>query len=73
MENEEKISLAGIVGSLVISLFFLDSGGWRSYLLWFALPVSIVSLTAVFLSVPSTPSQVAKIVEKELAEDREND
>ena len=58
-------SLAGIVGSIVISLFFSDTGGWRSYLLWFALPVSIVSLIAIFFSVPSTPPQETKTSGKE--------
>jgi len=48
-------SLAGILGSLVISLFFSDMGGWRSYLFWFALPVSLVSLAAVYFGVPSAP------------------
>ena len=35
--------LGGIVGSLVISFFFASVGaeGWRSFLLWFALPVSL--------------------------------
>ena len=37
-------SLAGIIGSLLISLFFSGMGGWRSYLLWFALPISLMSL-----------------------------
>lgn len=58
-------SLAGIAGSIVIGLFFSDTGGWRSYLLWFALPVSIVSLAAVFFSVPSTRPQEAKTIGKE--------
>jgi predicted MFS family arabinose efflux permease len=57
-------SLAGIIGSIVIALFFSE-GGWRSYLLWFALPVSLVSLAAVFFSVPSTPPQETKTVGKE--------
>jgi predicted MFS family arabinose efflux permease len=50
-------SLAGIVGSLVINLFFSSTGDWRSYLLWFALPISIVSLAAVFFGVPSAPQK----------------
>lgn len=50
-------SLAGIISSLVISLFFSDTGGWRSYLLWFALPISIISFAAVFFGVPSAPQK----------------
>jgi DHA1 family inner membrane transport protein len=57
-------SLAGIIGSLVISLFFSGTGGWRSYLLWFALPISLVSLFAVYFFVPSAP-QKPKIIKKE--------
>jgi predicted MFS family arabinose efflux permease len=50
-------SLAGIISSLVISLFFSGKGGWRSYLLWFALPISIISFAAVFFGVPSAPQK----------------
>jgi predicted MFS family arabinose efflux permease len=57
-------SLAGIISSLVISLFFSGTGGWRSYLLWFALPISIVSLAAVYFFVPSAP-QKSKSIRKE--------
>ena len=57
-------SLAGIISSLMISLFFSGTGGWRSYLLWFALPISTVSLAAVYFFVPSVP-QKPKIIGKE--------
>jgi predicted MFS family arabinose efflux permease len=57
-------SLAGIAGSIVIGLFFSE-GAWRSYLLWFALPVSIASLAAIYFSIPSTPPQETKTVGKE--------
>lgn len=50
-------SLAGIISSLVISLFFSNTGGWRSYLLWFALPISTVSLAAAYFFVPSAPKK----------------
>ena len=50
-------SLAGIISSLVISLFFSGTGGWRSYLLLFALPVSTISLAAAYFFVPSTPKK----------------
>ncbi len=57
-------SLSTIVGSLVISLFFSGAEGWRSYLLWFALPISLLSLAAVYFGVPSVP-QKPKIIGKE--------
>jgi predicted MFS family arabinose efflux permease len=48
-------SLSSILGSLVIGLFFSGTAGWRSYLFWFALPISLVSLIAVYFAVPSAP------------------
>jgi predicted MFS family arabinose efflux permease len=56
-------ALGGISSSLVISLFFSGTEGWRSYLLWFALPISLVALTAVYFGVPSPP-QKQKVVGK---------
>ncbi|PVX23277.1 MAG: hypothetical protein CW691_11095 [Candidatus Bathyarchaeum sp.] len=56
-------ALGGISSSLVINLFFSGAEGWRSYLLWFALPISLVALTAVYFGVPSTP-QKTKVVRK---------
>jgi DHA1 family inner membrane transport protein len=57
-------SLSTIVGSLVISLFFSGAAGWRSYLLWFALPISLLSLAAGYFGVPSAP-QKPRIIGKE--------
>ena len=57
-------SLSAIVGSLVISLFFSGAAGWRSYLLWFALPISLLSIVAVYFSISSTP-QKPKIIRNE--------
>jgi len=54
-------SLAAILGSLVIALFFSGAANWRSYLLWFALPISLVSLTAVYLWVPSSKPKARTI------------
>jgi predicted MFS family arabinose efflux permease len=48
-------SMAGIVASLVISFFFSGAGSWRSYLLWFALPISLIALAAAHFGVPSSP------------------
>jgi MFS transporter, DHA1 family, inner membrane transport protein len=50
-------SLAGIISSLLISLFFSGAEGWRSYLLLFALPISIISIATVFFGVPSAPQK----------------
>jgi predicted MFS family arabinose efflux permease len=56
--------MATIAGALMIYLFFSGAGGWRSFLLWFALPISLISLTAVYFGVPSSP-QKPKTVGKE--------
>lgn len=50
-------SISSIIGSLLISIFFSGTTGWQSYLLWFALPISLVSLAAVYFGVPSTPQK----------------
>ena len=50
-------TIAGLVSSFTISLFFSGMEGWRSYLLWFALPNSLVSLVAVYFGVPSAPQK----------------
>ena len=44
--------IAGIVGNLVISFFFSTANGWRSFLLWFALPVSLIVLAVAYFGVP---------------------
>ena len=49
--------IAGLAGALVIYLFFSGAGSWQSYLLWFALPVSLISLAAVVFVVPSAPQE----------------
>jgi DHA1 family purine base/nucleoside efflux pump-like MFS transporter len=57
-------AMAGIASSFAISLFFTGTEGWRSYLLWLALPISVLSLAAVYFGVPSVP-QKPKTVGKE--------
>jgi DHA1 family putative efflux transporter-like MFS transporter len=49
--------MATVAGALVIYLFFSGAGGWRSFLLWFALPISLVSLAAAYFGVPSAPQK----------------
>ncbi|MEJ2242192.1 MAG: MFS transporter [Candidatus Bathyarchaeota archaeon] len=42
-------SLPGLLGNLAISFFF-QTGDWRSFLLWFAFPISLVALVAGSIS-----------------------
>lgn len=58
-------SFASMAGTLVISLFFADVGSWRSYLLWFALPVSLMALVAAFFGVPSSSKRQRETVGRE--------
>jgi DHA1 family putative efflux transporter-like MFS transporter len=51
-------SIAGLASSIVITLFFSTTEGWRSFLFWFALPISLISLVAVSLGVPSAPQKL---------------
>ena len=57
-------SIAGIIGALMINLFFSGTAGWRSYLLWFAMPISAISLAALYFFIPSTPKK-PKTIKKE--------
>lgn len=50
-------SMAGIASAIVVNFFFSGVGGWRSFLLWFALPISLVALAATFFGVPSAPQK----------------
>jgi len=46
--------LAGLAASLIITLFFADAGSWRSFLFWFALPVSLLAFGFAYFGVPSS-------------------
>ncbi len=50
-------SIAGIASAIVVNFFFSGVEGWRSFLLWFALPVSLIALAATFFGVPSAPQK----------------
>lgn len=50
-------SIAGIASAIVVNFFFSGAGGWRSFLAWFALPVSFIALAATFFGVPSSPQK----------------
>jgi DHA1 family putative efflux transporter-like MFS transporter len=52
--------MAGVASALVVNFFFSGLGGWRSFLLWFALPISLVALAAAFFGVPLS-SQEPKV------------
>lgn len=49
---------AGLASAIVINLFFSGTESWRSYLLWFALPISLIALAAVYFGVPSAPQKL---------------
>ncbi len=55
-------ALSGLTASVVINLFFSGAGGWRSYLLGFALPISLVAFVFVyfFVSSPRKSTTVGK-------------
>lgn len=57
-------TFANMAGTLVISLFFVDLGSWRSYLLWFALPISLMALAAAYFGVPSSVKTERETAEK---------
>lgn len=50
-------AIGGILSSLAINLFFSGAEGWRSYLLRFVLPISLVGLTVAYFGVPSAPQK----------------
>lgn len=54
-------SIAGIMSSVVIFFFFSNAQGWRSFLLWFALPIAFLSLVAVFYGVPSAKQKIISV------------
>ena len=56
--------LAGIASSIVVNFFFSGTLGWRSFLLLFALPISLVALAASFFGVPTSSQKIRKKVEK---------
>ena len=44
---------ATVTGNFVIRLFFADSGNWQAFLLWFAVPISVISLIVAIFGIPS--------------------
>ena len=59
-------TFANMVGTLVIILFFPDRGSWRSYLLWFTLPISLMALAAAYFGVPSSVKRQRETVGKKV-------
>ena len=50
-------TLGTVAGSFVINIFFGTPGSWRSFLLWWALPISLIAVAAAYFVVPSTPQK----------------
>lgn len=44
---------SGLFGSAIIWLFFGETAGWKSFMLLYVLPISIISLIIVYFYVPS--------------------
>ncbi len=57
-------TLAYVVGAPLAG-FIAGAGSWRSVLLWFFLPVSVVGLVLAYFNVPSTPSKQQVAIGKE--------
>jgi len=57
-------SIGGVVGSLIINFFFGNPGSWRPFLMWWALPISLISVAAAYFVVPSPPQKQVDTVEK---------
>ena len=57
-------TFAAMAGTLVISFFFGDTGSWRSFLLFFALPISLIALAAAYFGVPSSAKKQRETVGK---------
>lgn len=56
--------IAGVVANLVISFFFSGAGGWRLFLLWFAVPISLIASAAAYFGVPSTDRKDSEVVNR---------
>jgi len=57
-------AIANLVGTSVISLFFVETESWRSFLLWFALPVSLMALVAAYFGIPSPAQKQEQDIKK---------
>jgi MFS transporter, DHA1 family, inner membrane transport protein len=44
--------ISGLIGSFVISMFFGFTEGWRSFMLFYVVPISIISLIIVYFTIP---------------------
>jgi predicted MFS family arabinose efflux permease len=50
-------SLSGLFGSIIINRFFGYPLGWKSFMIFYVLPLSLIALTLVFFNVPSKKTQ----------------
>ncbi len=58
--------LAGLTGSLIITLFFADAGSWRSFLFWVAMPVSLLAFIFAYFGIPSSLSKPQGLANRKL-------
>lgn len=56
-------TIAAMIGAIVVSSFF-SGGDWRSFLLWYALPITLISIIAAYFGIPSSKEKIPDIVEK---------
>ena len=61
--------ISGVIGSFVIWLFFGEPASWRSFMVLYVLPISIVSLILVYFYVPSM-SHSMKAISKETIKEK---
>lgn len=57
-------TIAMIISTFVVSLFFF-TGNWRSFLLWFALPLSFISIVAAYFGIPPSKGKQKNTTGKE--------
>ncbi len=57
--------ISGLVGSFIITLFFDQATGWKSFMLFYVLPISIISLIVVYFNVPSVSHSIKNTTEKQ--------
>ncbi len=59
-------SLSGLIGSIVINQFFGHSLGWKSFMIVYVLPISLLALLFVYINVPSQKVSVPKLNREKL-------
>jgi predicted MFS family arabinose efflux permease len=65
------VTAGGILASAIgfpVAGFIAALAGWRSYLLWYSLPISIIALTLALIIIPSQRSQLVPVTPKPVLE-----